>query len=109
MAEVLNKMISADVIVLATPVYFEALAGQMKIVIDRTFARCKELINKEFYFIITAGRDDLEHTEGNLKCFINYLPGAQLKGVLYGENVKEKREILEKEIMQKAYQLGLQV
>jgi len=36
MAEVLGKMIAADAIVMATPVYFYTMNGQMKTLIDRT-------------------------------------------------------------------------
>ena len=39
MAEVLQKMIDADVIVMASPVYFYSIDAQLKAVIDRTVAR----------------------------------------------------------------------
>ena len=39
MAEVLQKMIDADVIVLASPVYFYSIDAQLKALIDRTVAR----------------------------------------------------------------------
>lgn len=39
MAEILDKMVEADVIVLATPVYFYSMDGQMKTFIDRTVPR----------------------------------------------------------------------
>jgi len=48
MAEILNKMIAADVIVMATPVYFYTMCGQMKTVIDRTCSRYTEINDKEF-------------------------------------------------------------
>ena len=54
MAEILDKMVKADVIVLATPVYFYTMDGQMKTLIDRTVPRYTELTNKDFYFIMTA-------------------------------------------------------
>lgn len=54
MAEVLEKMIAADVIAMATPVYFYTMCGQMKTLIDRTCSRYSEIRNKEFYFIVTA-------------------------------------------------------
>lgn len=38
MAEVMQKMIDADVLVLASPVYFYAIDAQLKAVIDRTVA-----------------------------------------------------------------------
>jgi uncharacterized membrane protein YiaA len=52
MAEVLEKMIAADVIVMATPVFFYTMCGQMKTLIDRTCSRYTEIRNKEFYFIV---------------------------------------------------------
>ncbi|MFZ4549700.1 MAG: flavodoxin family protein, partial [Bacteroidales bacterium] len=54
MSGILEKMIAADVIVMATPVYFYTMCGQMKTLIDRTVARYTEITNKDFYFIATA-------------------------------------------------------
>ena len=54
MAGILEKMIEADVIVMATPVYFYTMDAQMKTLIDRTCSRYTEIVNKEFYFIATA-------------------------------------------------------
>jgi len=48
MAEVLQKMIDADVIVLASPVYFYSVDAQLKALIDRTVARWLEVKDKEF-------------------------------------------------------------
>lgn len=45
-AEVLEKMIAADVIVMATPVYFYTMSAQMKTLIDRCCARYTEITNK---------------------------------------------------------------
>ena len=38
MAEIREKMLAADVIVLASPIYFYSMTAQMKAVIDRTYA-----------------------------------------------------------------------
>ena len=54
MAEVLQKMIDADVLVLASPVYFYSIDAQLKALIDRTVARWLDVKNKEFYYIVTA-------------------------------------------------------
>ena len=42
-----NKMVDADVIVLASPVYFMNINGQLKTLIDRTFSRFMEIKDKE--------------------------------------------------------------
>jgi multimeric flavodoxin WrbA len=54
MADILDKIVNADVLVMATPVYFYTMNGQMKTLIDRTYARYTEISNKEMYFILTA-------------------------------------------------------
>ena len=58
MAEILQAMIDADVLVLASPVYFYSIDAQLKAVIDRTVARWLEVKNKEFYYIMTAADED---------------------------------------------------
>lgn len=52
MADILEKMVNADVIVMATPVYFYTMDGQMKTLIDRTVPRYEEIRNKDFYLIV---------------------------------------------------------
>lgn len=46
-----DKMVRADVIVLASPVYYMNITGQLKTFIDRTFGRYREMKDKEFFFI----------------------------------------------------------
>lgn len=64
MAEILQKMIDADVFVLASPVYFYSIDSQLKAVIDRTVARWLEVKNKEFYYITTmADNENRQQTQ----------------------------------------------
>ena len=49
MQDVLDKMAWADVIVMASPVYFYSIDAQMKTVIDRTLVQWTKLPDKEFY------------------------------------------------------------
>jgi len=53
-------MLVADVIVMATPVYFYTMDAQMKTLIDRTTPKYTEISNKEFYFIVTAADTEQE-------------------------------------------------
>lgn len=62
-AEVVEKMIAADVIVMATPVYFYTMSAQMKTLIDRCCARYLEIKDKEFYFIIAAAEESVPMME----------------------------------------------
>lgn len=58
---IVDKMVDADVIVLASPVYYMNMTGQMKTFIDRTFGRYREMKNKEFYYL-TACADPFDST-----------------------------------------------
>jgi multimeric flavodoxin WrbA len=83
MAEILDKMLKADVIVLSTPVYFYTMDGQIKTLIDRTLPRYTDIRNKDFYFIATAaaGKGAMECTIDGLCGFTDCLPGAKVKGL----------------------------
>lgn len=109
MAEVLQKMIDADVLVLASPVYFYSIDAQLKALIDRTVARWLEVKNKEFYYIVTAADGEEAAAETTIACFRGYadcVEGAKEMGILYGMGVYEKGEIRDTPAMEKAYAMG---
>lgn len=112
MSDILQKIIDADVIVLASPVYFYSIDAQLKAVIDRTVARWLEVENKEFYYIMTAADETKESMETTLACFRGYadcVNGAKECGVVYGTGVYEKGKVKDTPAMQKAYKMGLSV
>jgi multimeric flavodoxin WrbA len=109
MAQILDSMIAVDVIVLATPMYFYTMCAQMKTAIDRTVARYTEIINKDFYFIVTAADSNkaaLERTIEGLRGFTSCLPGAKEKGIVYGAGAWEIGDILTSRAMKQAYEMG---
>lgn len=109
MAEVLNKMIAADAIVLATPVYFYTMAAQLKALIDRTVARYTEIAGKEFYFIVAAADGNIPNmrrTIESLRGFTSCLSGAREKGIVYGVGAWKKGDIAGQSSMRQAYELG---
>ena len=89
-AEIIEKMVAADVIVMATPVYFYTMSAQMKTLIDRCCGLYTEMKNKEFYFIVTAAEDDrklMERTVDTFQGFLDCLENPTIKGVVYGTGV----------------------
>lgn len=111
-AEIVEKMIEADVIVMATPVYFYAMSAQMKTMIDRCCARYLEIKNKDFYFIISAAEDDrtlMERTIDGFRGFLDCLENARECGTIYGIGAWKMGEIEGKFSMQEAYQMGKNV
>ena len=112
MAEVLDKMVEADVIVMSTPVYFYTMCGQMKTLIDRTCARYTELSNKQFYFILTAADDSrpaMERTLEEFRGFTYCLDDPEEKGIIYGTGAWNKGEIKGKPAMEEAFKAGISV
>ena len=112
MAEILQKMIDADVLVLASPVYFYSIDAQLKAVIDRTVARWLEVKNKEFYYIATMADEPRQSADTTLACFRGYaecVGGAVEKGVIIGSGVYEAGKIKGTPAMTQAYEMGKNV
>lgn len=112
MAEILQKMIDADVIVMSSPVYFYSIDAQLKAVIDRTLARWLEVKNKEFYYIVTMADEMPASADTTLACFRGYadcVEGAVEKGVLIGNGVYELGTVKDTQAMKQAYEMGKNV
>lgn len=110
MAAVIEQMRWADVIVLATPVYYYSMNAQLKTVIDRTLGGAQQpgLENKAFYLIATAadGRAEMERTFEGMRGYLECLPGATEAGVLYGDGAWQLGDIQHHPAMQEAYRMG---
>lgn len=106
---IVQKMVDADVIVLATPVYFYTMCGQMKTLIDRTYDRYREIKGKEFYYIITAAIQDkskLQRTIEEFRGYLECLPSASECGIIYGIGTWMKGDVKKTVAMKNAYKMG---
>lgn len=109
MGEVLDKMINADVIALATPVYFYSMSAQLKTLMDRAFAKYKSVRNKKFYLISTAADTFDSAFDGTIQGFRNFLrclPGAEESGVILAGGVYGIGEIKNHKALEQAYYEG---
>ena len=110
MAEVLEKMVKADVIVMATPVYFYTMNAQMKTVIDRVAPRYSEVSDKEFYYLLTAADSDPKMLERTLEGFRGFtedcLTNPQERGVVYGVGLWEIGDVQKSPALKQAYEMG---
>lgn len=109
-AALLDKMVEADVIVLATPVYFYTMSAQLKTLIDRTCPRYTEISHKDFYFIATMADTDeamMERTFDSLRGFTEgCLDDARERGIIRATGVWNTGEIEGSPYMQQAYGMG---
>ena len=110
MEALLNKMVSADVIVLATPVYFYTMNAQLKTFIDRCVPRYTAISNKDFYFILSAAdtnKKNLAPAIESLRGFTrDCLEGTKEKAILYGTGAWKTGEVKNLPVYQEAYEAG---
>ncbi len=71
--DVARQMLAADVIVLATPVYFYSMCGQLKTFLDRQCPYYRETRGKTFGFVMTAADDDPACVDSTLEAMRGYL------------------------------------
>lgn len=108
MEEILKLFQKADVLVLATPVYFYGISAQMKTFIDRTYPIWQHLGKKEVYYIISAGlgEDIIERSLGDLDGFVEHLEEYRIAGRIYATDVMEAGLVKNLDVFEKAYQMG---
>jgi multimeric flavodoxin WrbA len=107
MAALLEKIAAADVLCVATPVYFGLLSGQLKVMIDRLLPLWQGLGGKDVYLIVTGhdGRGGLERTADDLRFVFESL-GNDVRGIVWGERVWQKGEVRGTPAMDQACALG---
>ena len=108
MAEILELFQKADILVLATPVYFYGISAQMKTFIDRTYPIWQHLGKKEVYYIISAGLDKeiIERSLGDLDGFVEHLEEYKIAGRLYATDVMDAGMVKNKSVYKEAYDMG---
>ena len=107
--EIISKMEAADIIVLASPVYFYSVDAQLKALIDRFNARWKAISGKTFYYI-AAGAETHDHvTSCTIDCMrglAECLEGSVEGGTVEATGVFEKGTIVDTPFMRQAYEMG---
>ena len=109
MAEVLGAMKEADVIVLASPVYFYSICAQMKTMIDRCMADYRAIKGKVFYLIVTSAdpqHEAADTTLSDFRGFLRCLPDAQEAGVIFGTGTWDKGDVYRHPSLTQAYEMG---
>lgn len=112
MAEILDKLVAADVVVLATPVYFYSMSAQMKTLIDRTCPVYTKISDKKFYIIATAAdgsEDALDETIAGFRGFFRCLDNPEEAGIIAGTGAWNIGDIKGQPAMKQAYESGKNV
>lgn len=107
-----EKMLHAEVIVWATPVYYYSCSGQMKTMIDRA----NPLYNSDYEFretyLLAAAAENEEHAADGAKTvlqgWVDCFDKLEMKGVAFAGGVNEKGDIEGHPALAEAYRLGLE-
>ena len=110
---IMEKVMKADVIVWATPIYYYEMSGQMKTLIDRMNAIYdRDYRFREVYLLTTAAEDEAsvpQRAEAGLTGWIDCYPKARLVGTLFCGGVNEPNEIQGNAKLEEAFELGKSV
>lgn len=107
---IMQKVLEADVVCWATPIYYYEMSGQMKVLIDRMNAMYSlDYKFRDVYMLTTAAEDEPEvpkRAEAGLTGWIDCYPKSRLAGTLFCGGVDAPRTIKGSAKLQEAYQLG---
>ena len=95
--DIMAKVMQADVICWATPIYYYEMSGQMKTLIDRMNA---------MYPLDYKFRDVYKRAETGLTGWIDCYPKSRIAGTLFCGGVNDAREIEGNPKLQEAFELG---
>ncbi len=108
--EISNKMLNADVIVFATPIYFYGISGQMKTLLDRSNPLyTSDYKFREIYLLASAAENKETTIKGAQTClqgWIDCFPKAKLIGTIFAGGVNDIGEIKDHPALKTAYDSG---
>ena len=108
--DIMAKVMQADVVCWATPIYYYEMSGQMKTLIDRMNAMYEQdYLFREVYLLTTAAEDETEtpkRAEIGLTGWIDCYPKSHLAAHLFCGGVNDAREIEGNSKLNDAYKLG---
>ncbi|MGN8895662.1 flavodoxin family protein [Flavonifractor sp. HCP28S3_F3] len=108
-----QSMLTADVIVFATPIYYYGMCGQMKTMLDRANPLFPSDYQFREIYLLSAAAEEEEHTVDGaitgLQGWIDCFEKARLAGTVFAGGVTSVGEIQGHPALRKAYEMGQNV
>ena len=105
-----QKMLTADVLVFATPIYYYEMCGQMKTMLDRANPLyALDYAFRDVYLLASAAEDEESTVDGavhGLQGWIACFPKSRLAGTVFGGGVDAVGDIKGHPAVEKAYEMG---
>ena len=107
---IVKKMLNADVLVFASPIYYYEMCGQMKTLLDRANPLYSlDFKFRDVYFLSAAAENEenvdsraVSGLEGWIECF----PKSHLAGKVFAGGVTDPGEIQNHPALREAYEMG---
>lgn len=110
---IVEKMLHADVIAFATPIYYYEMSGQLKTLLDRAnWLFPTDYAFREAYFLSSATEDEPytpERAEHGFEGWIECFERCRIAGTVFAGGVTEPGEIKGHPALEKARAMGAQV
>lgn len=111
--EIVEKMLHADVLVFATPIYYYEMSGQMKTLLDRANPLyTADYAYRDVYLLATAADEDEHAIDGarkGLAGFIACFERAQFAGCIFAGGVDAPGMVKGHRVLEKACQMGKRI
>lgn len=105
-----QKMLTSEVLVFATPIYFYEMSGQMKTLLDRSNPLFpSDYSFRDIYLLATAAEEEESAMDGAVKGltgWIDCFDKTNLKAVVRGTGVTDSGDIEGNPALREAYKLG---
>ena len=112
-ADIMNSVLEADVVVWSTPIYYFEMSGQMKTLIDRLNPMySKDYKFRDVYLLATAaeeGDEVFEKVITGLNGWIDCFEKTSIKGTVLAGGVSDSGAISGNDKLKEAYDLGSHV
>lgn len=111
MGRIVEKFLAADVVVLASPVYFMNVSDRMKTFIDATYLGVGDprMGNKEYYYLTAFSEQDTNTAEwiyNAFRGFVMWLPNSVERGHVGAAGMGRAGAVRGTDYENQAYQLG---
>lgn len=105
-----QKMLTAEILVFATPIYYYRMSGQLKTMLDRANPLFPtDYKFREIYLLASAAENDEKAFTGALNGIENWLecfPKAKFAGKIFAGGVTKAGEIKNHLALEKAFEVG---
>lgn len=110
---IVQKMLTAEVLVFATPIYYYGMCGQMKTLLDRANPLFPaDYAFRDIYLLAAAAEEDEHTVDGaitGLTGWIDCFEKTRLAGTVFAGGVTAVGDIQEHPALQMAYEIGKNV